>query len=219
MALSKLFKLINHKQIIADVGGGFGRLSPTYAPIFKLAYLFDPSLQMLKQAKNYCHRFKNILIQRGSLEKIPLPEHSLDSVLVVRTLHHCPNIEEVFSEFNRVLKPKGFLVLEFANKNHLKNILKSLLLGHSYFAQSERFDIATKNKVPFFNYNPKYIEKLLNNNHFKTVKTLSVSNLRGYFFKKYIPFNLLMKIENFLQSVFSGLYFGPSIFILAQKEG
>jgi SAM-dependent methyltransferase len=42
---------------------------------------------------------------------IPLPDRSIDSVLLTEVLEHCPDAESVLREIHRVLRPGGFLFL------------------------------------------------------------------------------------------------------------
>jgi SAM-dependent methyltransferase len=44
-------------------------------------------------------------------KRIPLPNESVDSVLLTEVLEHCPDAQSVLSEANRVLRPGGFLFL------------------------------------------------------------------------------------------------------------
>jgi len=66
--------------------------------------------------------------------------------------------------------------------------------------------------------NDKRVEEILNNCGFKIEKKLSVSNLRHPFFKKYIPFNILLLLEKSMQKLGAYIYFGPSIFYKVVKK-
>jgi len=73
--------------------------------------------------------------------------------------------------------------------------------------------------IPFINYHPVWIEKNLTKYSFRVINKLSVSNFRSPLFKKMIPLFLALWLERRLQSFLARLNFGPSIFLLAQKEG
>jgi len=218
IALNRLLDLIPQKGTIADLGAGFGRLAPAYAPKFDQCFLLDPSQKMLRQAKSYCQRLNNISLARGCLENIPLASASIDTALIVRTVHHCPNLSRSFTEISRILKQGGYLILEFPNTVHIKNTLKHILHGQPIKHFTKRKNLASGNNVPFFNYHPKYVAKLLRDNQLAILKTLSVSNLRGSIFKKIIGSKNLLTIEKITQPLLAKIYFGPSIFILAQKQ-
>jgi SAM-dependent methyltransferase len=54
---------------------------------------------------------KNVEFRRGFLENIPLPDGSVDAVMCVSVLEHMDDPRTVVSEFARVLRPNGRLVV------------------------------------------------------------------------------------------------------------
>lgn len=222
IALQKLFGLIGCRETIADVGSGFGRLTSLYAPLFRKCLLIDPSLKLIQEAKKLTKKYNHLSFKRASAEKLPLKNNCLEVVIFIRTAHHVKDLRLVVEEFYRVLKPGGFLILEFANKAHIKSLLKACFSGKFNYLVSHRpVNLSGNKKVPFFNYHPAQIKTLLLAHDFKLVKVLSVSNFRHSIFKKLLPLGMLLWLEkNFslLTSHFSLLTsFGPSIFVLAQK--
>lgn len=224
IALQRLLSLIPKGGTLLDIGGGFGRLVPEYTKRFDHCLLIDPSDKLLKEARNLCRKYKNLRIKKGYIESLPLKNNSFEKVLVVRTLHHLENPVKAIKEIYRVLKPNGYLILEFANKIRFKSLLKAFFKLNFDFLTSHRpLDISRKEGVaPFFSYHPSHIKTLLLANKFRILKVLSVSNLRNPWIKKITPLHLLLKIESLLSKFFSSLpifrFYGPSIFILAQKR-
>lgn len=220
VALKKLFSLVPKKDIIADIGAGFGRLTPTYAPLAQKCILIDPASKQLEKAKKLKKRYPHLYFQQASAEKLPLKKESVDLLLFIRTLHHLKNPKPIFAEFNRVIKPKGFLIIEFANKVHLKSFIKALLrLDFQYIFNPQPISISQKKGVaPFLNYHPYQVKKMLQKSGFKIIKTLSVSNFRYSLFKKILPLKIILFLEKIAQEVNAPFYYGPSVFILAQKK-
>lgn len=221
IALKKLFREIPKKNSLIDIGGGYGRFIETYTKIFKKCLLIDPSEKLLELAKKKQDKFKNIFFKQGKAEKLPVKANQFDVVLMIRVIHHLPQLEKAFKEAHRVLKPGGFLILEFANKIHLKSTIKAIFkrkLG--YLLSHAPENISSKKSVPFFNYHPSHIKSMLIINGFKIKKTFSVSNFRNPVFKKLIPLSVLLFLESHLSLLTShlSLFPGPSIFILAQKK-
>jgi len=225
IALKKLFQKIpsSKRNLIIDIGGGFGRLGEIYAPEFKKCFLVDPSEKLLNLAKKKLKNFKNIEFKKGSGEKLPFKENSFDVALIIRVIHHFQNPEKFFKETSRILKPQGFLILEFANKIHFLACLRAWSRGNLKFTkQLESIDqrspksIATET-IPFLNHHPKFVINLLNKNGFEVISILSVSNFRHHFLKKVIPLPMLLFLESKIQKIAASFYFGPSIFILAKK--
>lgn len=219
IALTRLLARVKKRNALVDIGGGFGRLAETYAPLFKKCLLVDTSQKLLNKAKKNLEGYKNITFKQGRVEKLPLNSSQFDAALMIRVVHHLPHPAKAIEEVVRVLKPKGYFILEFANKIHLKAILKAFLKGKIDCLLSHLPEnISTRKSVFFFNYHPTHIKSLLLSNRFRIIKILSVSNFRASFFKKLIPSRFLLLLEFFLQPILSRLYFGPSIFILAQKK-
>jgi ubiquinone/menaquinone biosynthesis C-methylase UbiE len=223
IALKKLLTLIPKKESLIDIGGGFGRLVPNYAPLFKSCLLVEPSQKLLNQAKKLCPKYKNLSVKKSFVEKLPVESEVFDVALLIRVLHHLTNLPQVIKEVKRALKPGGYLILEFANKMHFKNCLKALLkLDFKFFTDHTPKDVSQKEGVaPFFNYHPNQIKTLLLGNGFKIIKSFPVSNFRHPLCKKLIPLKILLFFESLLQLLTSHFpllkYSGPSIFILAQK--
>jgi len=223
IALKKLLVFIPKKGSLIDIGGGFGRLVPDYAPLFKTCLLVEPSKKLLNQAKKLCPKYKNLSLKKSFVEKLPVKSQSFDVALLIRVLRHLTNLPQVIKEVKRALKPGGYLILEFANKMHFKNCLKALLrLDFKFFTDHTPKDVSQKEGVaPFFNYHPNQIKTLLLGNGFKIIKFLPVSNFRHPLCKKLVPLKILLFFEStfsLLISHFSPLRScGPSIFILAQK--
>lgn len=223
IALRKFLTKIPQKNSIIDIGGGFGRLTEVYAPEFKTCLLIDPSEKLLSLCQKNLKKYKNFEFKKGTGENLPVEDTIFDAALMVRVAHHLPNPEKAFSEASRVLKPQGFLILEFANKIHFLARLRSWLMADFGFSRSltpvdqRSPESIASGTIPFFNHHPKFIFQKLEEAGFKVISVLSVSNFRHPIFKKMVPLRALLFFESSLQSLISSLYFGPSIFVLAQK--
>jgi len=220
IALKKFFAKIPKKRTLIDIGGGFGRLANLYANVFKNCLLIEPSEKLLKLAKIKLIKYKNIEFKMGKAEKLPADDNQFDAALIIRLSHHLSQLEKALQEAHRVLKPGGFLILEFANKIHLKSIIRAIFkrkLG--YLLSHVPENISTHKDFLFLNYHPTHIKSLLLANGFEIRNTLSVSNFRHPLFKKLIPLPILLLLESHFSRLTShvSLFLGPSIFILAQK--
>lgn len=219
LAISRLLKS-RHFKNAADIGGGYGRLTAFLTPFAKKAILIEPSLKQRQIAKNFLKGFKNISIDSGTTQHTKLPNSSMDLVLVVRVMHHLPDPVSSLKELNRILKPGGVLVLEFANSLHFKARITSFFNGQPILPSplDRRSSLSIRrHSIAFVNHHPATVFKLLLRSGFSIDQYLSVSNLRSPFFKKYLPQKLLLSLENILQTSLARFFFGPSIFILAHK--
>ena len=225
IAVKTLLAKIPKIKSILDIGAGYGRLTPYYCFRAKKTILTDPSAKLLAIARQKLGNKRNIsFIQSGWKNlKTKFKAKSIDLVIMVRVLHHIEDLNKVISSVNRLLKPGGYFILEFANKSHIKATLKELSRGNiTYLMDISSKDIRSsksikQNTLPFINYHPDTISRVLKNNEFTIKNKLSVSNIRSTFLKKRLPLNTLLALEKLLQAPLSNLNFGPSIFILAQK--
>lgn len=222
IALKKFFNQIPERESILDIGGGYGRLATLYSPLFKKCQIVDPSEILLKQGLSNLSHLSNIEFKIGKSDNLPVGH--FDVVLMVRVVHHLPDLQPTFRQVYTSLQPHGYYILEFANKIHFLAIFKALILGNlSYLSNLEPVDVRSEKakkerKILFFNHHPKKVENLLEKSGFKVIDKLSVSNFRHPFLKKIVPLNILLFFENLLQKPLSKIYFGPSIFLLCQRQ-
>lgn len=225
MVLKKMLDLIGDKENkkIAEVGAGFGRLTEVYVNIFNKILLIDPSWKLLSLAEAKFREYPGLECREGSLEKIPCKTGTVDVVLVIRVVHHIEDLSLVFSQINRVLKKGGYLILEYPNKLHLLSRLKAFFRRDFDYLKKEgavdkrSFKNVISGSIPFNNYHPKAINKKLNKAGFKIEKVVSASYFRRGYMKKLLPGSILSTGEKILQAFLSGLWLGPSNFILAKK--
>ncbi|MEL1223953.1 MAG: class I SAM-dependent methyltransferase [Candidatus Neomarinimicrobiota bacterium] len=100
------------KGVVLDVGIGSGLNIPFYNKS-KIDYLYglDPSEELIKLAKPVAKKneFEIEFLQCGA-EAIPLPDNSIDTVLITYTMCTIPDIKLSNSEIMRVLKTEGQLL-------------------------------------------------------------------------------------------------------------
>ncbi len=217
LVLKRFFKKIPKKDSLVDIGGGFGRLTPFYAPLFKKVVLVDYSQKLLKEAKKLEKEFPNFGTKKGSANNLPLKDKSFDLALMIRTIHHLAFLDKAFEEVRRILKPNGFFILEFANKTHFKAILKTYL-SLNLFSLVAHTPTEKSEKIIFLNLHPQVVRSLLFKNGFKIIKAVSVSNFRSTFLRRILPLKILICLENLAQRILPAYTSGPSVFILAQKN-
>ncbi len=201
---------------LVDIAGGYGRLAKEYIGRAKTPTIFDYSQTELDQAKK---EFGNkVKTKQGDIYALPFKDNSFDALLMVRATHHFNNMPAVTKELHRILKPGGVAVIEVANKRTLPKMFRY------WFKKSDinPFDKAPSNlkglnKDGFYNYHPKYIEKVFNDAGFKIEKVLSVSNFRSARLKKLFGTKSLVKMEEVTQPLFAPIRFAPSIYYKLTK--
>ena len=100
------------KGVVLDIGIGSGLNIPFYNKSnIDCLYGLDPSEELLKIAKSVAKKneLKVEFLECGA-EAIPLPDQSIDTVLVTYTMCTIPDIKLSNSEIMRVLKTEGQLL-------------------------------------------------------------------------------------------------------------
>ena len=148
----------------------------------------------------------------------------MDLIVCVRVFHHIKDIEGAIEIMCNLLKNRGYLILEFANKKHFKATVSEFFKGNLTFPL-DIFpkDLRSKKSIrdaalPFLNYHPEVIKHKLIECDFDILEVRSVSNIRSPRLKSLLPLDTLISIEKKLQIPFGFINFGPSIFLLAQKR-
>lgn len=99
-----------------DIPCGTGRLTICLANCCEGVVAGDISINMLRIAREEASRAEitNVTFQQFSGRRLPFSENTFDTIICFGFIHLIPNDQkgEFMSEFNRVLKPGGKLILE-----------------------------------------------------------------------------------------------------------
>lgn len=226
LAIKKLLLKIPRIKRSIEIGAGFGRLLSSYKFRVKNIVLSEPSIKLIAKAKRQYQHYKNIEFVRSNLNNLKnkTRTRSFDLCIMVRVLHHIEDVDKAFENINNLLRIKGYLILEFPNKSHLKASLKKIISGDmTYPINIFPIDIRSKKNIkhstlPFMNFHPDQILEKLKSKGFEIIEVRSVSNIRSTFMKKFFPLSFLLDLESMLQIPLSKLNFGPSYFVLAKKR-
>ena len=211
-----------------DLGAGFGRLFDVYGEFYQNIVLVDYSVENMRKAKDRILKSipkdpkdpnslkaPNIYFIAANAYGLPFKNETIDCLMSVRMMHHLENSEKAIGQIRNVLKSKGSLILEYANKRHFVEVIRAMM-GKS---EMKPFTLQPYHRGEdlFFNFHPKYIRNLLASS-FRVKKTVSVSNLRSGLLKKILPTKVMLFIDKIFHPVFNLFKFGPSIFVLAEKK-
>jgi ArsR family transcriptional regulator len=82
-------------------------------------HAIDASPEMLSAARARLAGARNVTITESPLERLPLPEASLDAAIMLLVLHHVAQPVRALTEARRVLKPGGrLLVADMRSHTH-----------------------------------------------------------------------------------------------------
>jgi len=103
---------IKEGDIVLDLGSGAGfdvfLASKKVGEMGKVIGI-DFSEEMLKKAKNNANKYgyRNVDFKLGDIEKLPLKDNSVDTIISNCVINLAPNKDKVFKESYRVLKNRG----------------------------------------------------------------------------------------------------------------
>lgn len=89
---------------VADVGCGTGNAAELLAPVVERVVAIDRSEPMLDAARRRLASARNVEFAAGSLERLPLPDRSVDAAVCVLVLHHVEEPSAALAEMRRVLR-------------------------------------------------------------------------------------------------------------------
>lgn len=117
---------------VLDVGCGDGYLAFNLSKFDKVqeAIGVDISPTAVAQAKK---EYPGIQFKVAPATKLPFPKESFDSIVAIELVEHVLDVEQMFREFNRVLKQKGKLFITTTDFNLLKKITIALIFWEKYF--------------------------------------------------------------------------------------
>jgi len=211
IALRKLLPPRGRRLI--EIGAGYGRLADLYQS-YEEVLLLDYALSQLRQARERLgdDRFRYIA---ADLYNMPLVDCCLDTVVLVRVMHHVQDPPTALNEIARILTPQGALILEYANKRNLKAILRYLLRRQEW----NPFNREPVEFVPLnYDFHPAYMEARLQEAGFDLEEQLAVSSFRLPLLKRLIPASALARVDGLLQRPGAGLKLAPSLFLKARID-
>ena len=209
IALRRL--LPDRGELLLEVGAGAGRNTPRYAG-FQRVVLLDYSLTQLQQARQSLGQGEEYLYVAGDVYRLPFVDQLFDGATMIRTLHHMQEPLTALGQIHRVLQSGSPFILEFANKQNLKAILRYLL---------DRQDWNPFNQEPVefvelnFDFHPRAIRRWLAQVNFQVERQLTVSHFRIDLLKKTIPTDLLVWLDSVVQLTGNWWQLSPSVFLRA----
>jgi ubiquinone/menaquinone biosynthesis C-methylase UbiE len=202
-------------RLLLELGAGAGRNTPRYAGFERVA-LLDYSLTQLQQAQLRLGVGRRHIYVAADIYHLPFAPGLFDAATMVRTLHHMAEAPRALAQVHQVLQPGATFVLEFANKQNLKAILRYWLHRQNWSPFSpEPVEFARLN----FDFHPAAMRAWLRQSGFSVERQLSVSHLRMSTLKRWVPLGLLVSLDALFQWSGNWWQFTPSVFVKARTQG
>lgn len=103
-------KIIASPSVIADIGSGTGISTKLFLENENVVFGIEPNKEMREAAEKILNEFQNFKSINGTAEETKLESRSVD-VIVAGQAFHWFDKEKCKSEFNRILKPNGTVIL------------------------------------------------------------------------------------------------------------
>lgn len=198
----------NGKRLL-ELGAGFGRLTNEYYT-YKQVILVDYSLSQLQYAQEKLGRSQRFVYVAADAYKLPFRPGVCDAATMIRVIHHMADAPAVLAQIHRVLTPGATFILEHANKQNFKAMLRYALKRQDWSPyQLDPVEFVELN----FDFHPAYIMHELRKVGFDVHQRLPVSFFRLGLLKRTLPTGVLVGLDSLLQ--YTGLLYSPSVFVKA----
>lgn len=221
LVLNKIYKHYTGNWFV-DIGGSYGRLADIYSSSYKHPVIIDYSLKTLQKNREYLlSHHPNLTLIAANAYNLPFKANSFDGGVMVRVLHHINEPLKYFKEVHRVMGKDAIYVQEFANKVHIKAVLRAIfkwdlsLFNKDPYQQPDRDNNEGARKgseVPFLNFHPKWIKESLNNSRLQVRTKYGCSYLRSALLKRTLGTKTMLILERIFQTLLSWSNTSPSIF-------
>ncbi len=200
-------------QRLLELGAGFGRLTNEYYT-FKQVILVDYSLSQLQYAQEKLGRSDRFVYVAADVYKLPFRPGVFDAATMIRVIHHMADAPAVLAQVRRALTTNGTFILEHANKQNFKAMLRYAMKKQDW----NPHDISPVEFVELnFDFHPEYILREMKKAGFDVQRRLPVSFFRIDAMKQALPTNMLVGMDSLMQ--YSGLLYTPSIFVQSKAVG
>lgn len=201
-------------QRLLELGAGFGRLTPLFKG-YEQVVLLDYSRSQLEFARQQ-YGDDGFLYVAANIYEMPFAPGVFGAATMVRVLHHLQDPQAALQAVRGVMHREGVFLLEFANKQNLKAILRWAL-------RRQPWNPFTHEPVEFarlnYDFHPAYVRKTLAGAGFEAGRMLTVSHFRLGLLKRIVPPGVLAALDSAAQLTGNWWQLSPSVFVCCRAAG
>lgn len=202
-------------SLLLELGAGAGRNTPRYTGYERIV-LLDYSRTQLERAQQALGTGDRYIYVAADVYRLPFVDGLFDGATMIRTLHHMAEARQALAQVRRVLQKDACFILEFANKQNLKAILRWLLRRQYWNPFSpEPVEFAPLN----YDFHPGTVRSWLRQTDFVIDRQLTVSHLRMGMLKKNLPLSLMVWFDSVAQLTGDMWQLSPSVFVRTHAVG
>jgi SAM-dependent methyltransferase len=199
-------------RLLLELGAGAGRNTPRYAG-FERIVLLDYSSTQLQQAQTRLGASTRYTYVAADAYALPFVPGLFDAATMIRVIHHLADAPAALRQVRTVLQPGATFILEFANKQNLKAILRWLLRRQSWSPfNPDPVEFMALN----FDFHPRTMLAWLRAAGLPPRQVRAVSYFRLGFLKRHVPPAVLAGLDALVQPTGQVLTLSPSVFVRAQ---
>lgn len=199
---------------LLELGAGAGRNTARYQD-FKRVALVDYSRTQLQLAQERLGLGERYLYVAADIYRLPFAP-VFETATMIRTLHHMAEPGLALQQVRRSLQEGAIFILEYANKRHLKAILRYLTRRQDWNPFShEAVEFAALN----YDFHPQAVRHWLSENDLQIERQLTVSHFRIALLKRTIPLHWLVQMDALAQRTGDLWQLTPSVFVRARAGG
>jgi ubiquinone/menaquinone biosynthesis C-methylase UbiE len=213
IALRRLLPNTGHRLL--EIGAGAGRNTPRYDS-FEQIILLDYARTQLEKAQERLGNSDRYCYVVADVYRMPFAPGIFDASTMIRTLHHMSKPLAALQQIRPILQPGACFILEYANKQNLKAIVRWLLRRQSWNPFNRQpIEFAKLN----FDFHPAAVRAWLSQAGFDIQRQLTVSHFRIAALKRLVPLNLLVSLDSAAQLTGKWCQLSPSVFVLSKAVG
>ena len=202
-------------RLLLEIGAGAGRNTPRYAGFDRIV-LLDYSRTQLEQARARLGDHPRYTYVAANVYALPFVDGLFDAATMIRVIHHLADAPAALKQVRQVLEPNGTFILEFANKQNLKAILRWLLRRQTW----SPFDPAPVEFAALnFDFHPRTMLGWLRQHNLPPRQVRALSYFRLGPLKRLVPTGALVALDAALQPTGRLVQLSPSVFVLAEATG
>lgn len=202
-------------SLLLEVGAGAGRNTSRYEG-FERIVLLDYSHTQLQQARERLGSSQRYVYVTANVYRLPFIPGLFGVATMIRTLHHMADPKLALKQIHQVMRPDGVFILEYANKQNLKAILR-------YVFRRQQWNPFSLDSVEFaplnFDFHPRSVQNWLQESGFTVERKLTVSHFRMSWLKRLLPTNLLVSLDSMAQLSGNAWQLSPSVFVRSHAIG
>ena len=176
----------------------------------------DYSTTQMQQAQARLGRSDKYIYVAADVYRLPFTPGYFEAATMIRVLHHMAEPEEALKQIRKRLQPGATFILEYANKQNAKAILR-YLIGKQKWSP---YTLEPVEYIPLnYDFHPRAIRTWLARVGLELERQLTVSHFRLGILKKLIPTKLLVWMDAAASLTGDWWQLSPSVFTRSTAVG